>query len=191
MRPAVLRLVAPLLALAALVLAPPPAAHAQTPGARGDGADAAVAPDLPPSVSFAEAMAAGDKKILVEIYATWCPYCQRMQREVYSDPTVKAYLRAHFAYVRLEGDAEGGQHAYQGGTLTTKQLAQALGLRGFPTTAFLLPDGQQITFLPGFVDAPTFLTVMRYIATDAYQEQSFEAFMTSDEEAASGEAASG
>ena len=30
--------------------------------------------------------------ILLEIYAPWCPYCQRMQENVYADAEVRSYL---------------------------------------------------------------------------------------------------
>jgi len=114
--------------------------------------------------------------ILVEIYAPWCPYCQRMQEEVYSHSTVREYIGENFTYVRLNSDTTAGSHQYRDRTLTTKELASVLGAKGVPTTTFLKPDGTPIARQPGFVKRPTFLKMIRYIGSGSYQQQSFQEF---------------
>jgi thioredoxin-related protein len=114
--------------------------------------------------------------ILLEVYAPWCPYCQRMQKKVYADSTVQTYLSKHFTYARLNSDTDGGQHQFDGRTLSTQELASALGARGVPTTVFLQSDGTLIARQPGYIKRPMFLKMIRYIGSGAYQEQSFQAF---------------
>lgn len=114
--------------------------------------------------------------ILVEIYAPWCPYCQRMQEEVYSNETVRTYLDETFTYVRLNSDTTAGTHQYQNRTLSTKQLASVLGAKGVPTTTFLKPDGSPIARQPGFIERPQFLNIIRYVGSGAYEDQSFREF---------------
>ncbi len=120
---------------------------------------------------------ADDRPILIEIYAPWCPYCQRMQKTVYSHTTVKSYLQDHFVYARLNSDTTDGTHTFQGRTLSTDQLASALGAKGVPTTVFLSADGSPIARQPGFVKRPQFLRMIRYIGSGAYQDQSFQEFV--------------
>lgn len=114
--------------------------------------------------------------ILLEIYAPWCPYCQRMQETVYADSTVRAYLDRHFTYARLHSDTTAGTHRYANRALSSKQLASALGARGVPTTVFLTPDGSPIARQPGLIQRPQFLQMIRYVGSGAYQEQSFSTF---------------
>ncbi len=137
--------------------------------------------ELPPTSlnAVVDTATAQNTPILVEVYAPWCPWCQRMQKEVYGNEAVKSYLDEHFTYARLNGDTEEGTHKIDGRTLNSSQLASALGTRGFPTTVFLRPDGTPIGTLPGFIDRSTFLQVLQYVGSDAYQKQSFEKFMTS------------
>jgi thioredoxin-related protein len=118
----------------------------------------------------------------VEIYAPWCPYCQKMQETVYSNATVQKYLGDNFTYVRLNSDTTAGTHQYRDRTLSTKQLASALGAKGVPTTTFLKPDGTPIARQPGFIKRPMFLRIMRYIGSGAYQDQSFQEFTSARSE---------
>ena len=120
-----------------------------------------------------------DTPILVEIYAPWCPYCQRMQEDVYSDATVRDYIDENFIYVRLNSDTTAGTHRYADRTLSTKQLASALGAKGVPTTTFLEADGSPIARQPGFIKRPMFLTMIRYVGSGAYRDQSFQEFADS------------
>jgi Thioredoxin-related protein len=133
---------------------------------------------IPPQ-SFEDVIAeaqAQEKPILVEIYAPWCPYCQRMQENVYSNETVREYLDETFTYVRLNSDTTAGTHQYRDRTLSTKQLASVLGARGVPTTTFLKPDGSPIARQPGFIERPQFLKIIRYVGSGAYENQSFREF---------------
>lgn len=133
---------------------------------------------IPPQTleDVVDAATANSTPILIEIYASWCPYCQRMQETVYADSTVRQYLNQHFTYVRLNSDTTGGRHQFQGRTLSTSQLASALGARGVPTTVFMKADGTPIARQPGFVERPTFLTMLRYVGSGAYRNQDFKTF---------------
>lgn len=135
--------------------------------------------EMPPESlqSVIETAAEQDTPILVEIYAPWCPWCRRMQKEVYGNKEVKSYLKKHFTYARLNGDVEKGQHQFEDQTLNSSQLASTLGARGYPTTVFLRPDGTSIGVLPGFIDRSTFLQVLQYVGSDAYEQQSFQKFV--------------
>jgi thioredoxin-related protein len=133
---------------------------------------------IPPQ-SFEDVIAeaqAQDNPILVEIYAPWCPYCQRMQADVYADETVREYLDETFTYVRLNSDTTAGTHRYRNRTLSTRQLASVLGAKGVPTTTFLKPDGSPIARQPGFIERPQFLNIIRYVGSGAYEKKSFREF---------------
>ena len=114
--------------------------------------------------------------ILLEIYAPWCPYCQKMQETVYADSTVREVLDRQFTYARLNRDTTGGSHEFNGRTLSSKQLGLALGARGVPTTVFMKPDGTPIAHQPGYIKRPMFLQMIRYVGSGAYENKSFKAF---------------
>ena len=161
-----------LVLVAALALSAVPAA-AQT--------DASVIPDdaptwVPMRDAIASAKASG-KLVMVHVYAPWCGWCVRADREVYTDDAVQAYLAEHYEATRLDtdSDAPGGFFEHD---LTMTQLAGALGVSATPTAVFVDPaSGELITKLPGYKDPQTFLFALQFVRESAYETQTFAEFV--------------
>jgi uncharacterized protein YyaL (SSP411 family) len=73
------------------------------------------------------------KPIFLDIYAHWCPPCQRMAREALPNPLVGAAYNERFINYQL--DAEIGEGLI---------LARQYRIASYPTALFLTPDGQVI-----------------------------------------------
>jgi thioredoxin-related protein len=128
--------------------------------------------------SFDEAIAnQSQKKILIDIYAPWCGWCRRMHQEVYPNAEVQEYLLEHFNLTRLDITEEGDTLSFKGYRLNSMTLAGGLGATATPTTVFLEPNGDYITRLPGYASTEDFLNILQFIATNAYQTQSFQDFL--------------
>ena len=162
---------------AATPSAPAANARAATPAARSDTSAVAWHPSLEAAIAAASV---SGKKVLVDIYAPWCPWCRRLQKEVYPAPAVLALVERYFEPVRLNGEIRDDSVRYLTHRLSSAELAQGLGAQGYPTTAFLGPDGAYLTRLPGFAEAGEFERVLRYIGTDAYKTQAYDAFKAAD-----------
>ena len=134
-------------------------------------------------VGMTEALQQSDstgKKILIDFYTDWCGWCKRMDKAIYADSNVIAYLNEHFLPVKLNPEKE-GTIEYMGGEYTNRQFASAFEVRGYPATGFMNEKNEVITLLPGAVlDPNEFLTVLRYIAEDHYLTLSFEDFKTTN-----------
>ncbi|MCK9486556.1 MAG: DUF255 domain-containing protein [Dehalococcoidia bacterium] len=73
-----------------------------------------------------------DMPVLLSISASWCHWCHVMDETTYSDQRVIDLLASRFVCVRVDGDERPDVDArYNAG--------------GWPTTAFLTPDGDRIT----------------------------------------------
>jgi uncharacterized protein len=79
------------------------------------------------AAAFARARAEG-KPVLLSIAASWCHNCEEMDRTSYVDPAVVSLVAAHYVPIRVDADRR-------------PDLSQRYGLGGWPTTAFLTPDG--------------------------------------------------
>ncbi len=146
-------------------------AHAQDASVPAEGLDWKAFEE---AVMQAEAQ---DKKLIVDVYAVWCPWCRRLQREVYADDAVQAYIRDHFVLTRLDAENTEDSLRFREYTLTPSEMAAGLGASGFPTTVFLDQDGKYITRLPGFITPPNFLDVLDYIGSEAFADVTFEEYM--------------
>lgn len=78
--------------------------------------------------AFAEAKESG-KPVLLALSAVWCHWCHVMDETSYSDTGVIAYINEHFIPVRVDNDQRPDVNA-------------RYNMGGWPTTAFLSPDGE-------------------------------------------------
>src|SRR5580704_8276653 len=81
--------------------------------------------------AFARA-AAEEKPILLSISAVWCHWCHVMDETSYSDEGVIETINRRFVPVRVDNDARPDVNA-------------RYNMGGWPTTAFLAPDGTTLT----------------------------------------------
>jgi uncharacterized protein YyaL (SSP411 family) len=78
------------------------------------------------------------RPVLLSITAAWCQACHEMDRTTYVDPSVVELIRERFIPVRVDTDRR-------------PDINERYNLGGWPTTAFLTPDGDLIaggTFVP-------------------------------------------
>ena len=78
------------------------------------------------------------KPVLLSIAAAWCHWCHEMDRTSYADPSIAACINTRFVPIRVDADER-------------PDISERYNLGGWPTTAFLTPDGVILaggTFVP-------------------------------------------
>jgi thioredoxin-related protein len=117
-----------------------------------------------------------DKKILIDVYAEWCPYCQRMHSQVYKDEDVLKAISDHFIWVKInvEGDT---MVNYLGHEMTETQFARALENESIPTTYFLNTEGAILGKQPGYIESEMFSQLLNFVGSDAFLSQTFQEFI--------------
>ncbi|MEM0963547.1 MAG: thioredoxin fold domain-containing protein [Bacteroidota bacterium] len=143
--------------------------------------DASIVPeDAPDWLSMEEAIASAaddDRLLLVYGYATWCGFCVRFDREVFTDDAIQAYLSEHFAVTRLDIE-DTTRVQFHDAEVSGRELGAAMAISGTPTSVFVDADGALITKLPGYTDPETFLYALQYVREEAYETTPFDAFLT-------------
>jgi uncharacterized protein len=78
-----------------------------------------------------------NQPILLDLGATWCPWCRLMERDSCNDAATADYINSHFVAVKVDYDADPELSA-------ELERAQALANlpAGLPLTAFLTPGGR-------------------------------------------------
>lgn len=126
---------APTASAPALVVPPP----IGTPAAQGIAWQQAST-DAEVDAAFAQAREA-QKPVLLYWGAEWCPPCNQLKATLFNRQDFIERTRA-FVPVYVDGDRPGAQ-----------KLGARFKVRGYPTMVLLSPDGQEMTRLPGEVDA--------------------------------------
>ena len=130
-------------------------------------------------LSFQEAVTAAEvsgRVVLVDVYAPWCPWCARLQSEVYTRTDIREYLNEHFEIARLNIEEAEDMIQFKGFSLTSAELASGLGAEATPTTVFLEANGDYITRVPGFVEGDEFVNVLKYIGSGAFRKESYQTY---------------
>lgn len=121
-----------------------------------------------------------NKHVMVFFTTSWCGYCKKMKKTTFTDPKVLALMTGEFVLAVVDGDSKYMLNltGKDGKPLemTERQLAQAFGVKGYPTTIFLKPDGTTIAPISGYWAAEQFEIALRFVSTDSYEKMSFKDF---------------
>lgn len=99
-----------------------------------------------------------NKPVLLMFSASWCGPCNRMKKEVFTQPKVQKALQA-WTPIYIDGDKQ-------------RQLMKTYKVEAFPTFIVAKPDGTQMGRFVGGVGDDEFLRVITVILTDLPQVES-------------------
>jgi protein disulfide-isomerase len=84
-----------------------------------------------------------NKVLLVDFSGTdWCPWCIKLDREVFNQRAFKEYARANLVLMLADFPQSKAQTDKQ--KMQNQKLSERFGVEGYPTVVLLGPDGKQI-----------------------------------------------
>lgn len=114
--------------------------------------------------------------VLVNFTTKWCGYCKKMDRETYRDSSIVATLNEYFELALVDGDSY-EMVKLPDGDITEKGLTRQFGVRAYPTTWLLEPDGAKIAPVRGYVDSVRMQYILDFILTNSNEKMSFKEFV--------------
>jgi len=127
-----------------------------------------------------ELAAKQDKHVMVFFTTSWCGYCKKMKKSTFTDNDVYKIMSGDFVLAVVDGDSQNKVKVTDRDgivrEITERQLSRSYGVKGFPTTLFLKPDGTAIAPISGYRGADEFALVLRFISTDSWETMSFSDF---------------
>lgn len=115
------------------------------------------------------------RPVYIQFHANWCGYCKKLTQESYSQKSIQNLLNQQFVPVQIVEDSK-ATYTIQGKTYTTQDLMLEYKVSGFPTLAFLEPDGKLIGLVPGYVKPNEFELLLSFISSKAYLSSDFESY---------------
>lgn len=89
------------------------------------------------------------KPMMVDFYTDWCGWCEKLDKDVYSDPEI---IKFSTNFVCVKVDAE-----------KNEKLAERFSVSGYPTVLFLDWNGKEIERIVGYTEKKEFLEKMQKV----------------------------
>lgn len=90
-----------------------------------------------------------NRPLLLFVSMKDCHFCDKMERETFGHPELSRSIRSLFITAKMKKD------------VADPQLIQMLGIRAFPTTLVISPEGDLIARIEGFADPKSFVMTVR------------------------------
>jgi len=127
------------------------------------------------------------KKLIVDVYTTWCGWCKKMDAGTFSHPVIVDYINEHYYAVKLNAESKKEitfngvtyKNPNPGGRRSTHELASIAavnGRLGYPTIVYIDEELNLITQVASYMDAKTLEPVIHFFAEEAYKTMSYEDF---------------
>ncbi len=118
-----------------------------------------------------------NKKVFLYYGRLGCGYCDKTNKESFSDPALKKIYTEH--YVLAYVDAESGRRLTlpNGERVTEMEFGTRLKALVTPVFIFLEPDGRPIVKIPGYQKVTDFSHYDRYVYQGHYKTQSLSDYL--------------
>jgi len=104
------------------------------------------------------------KYIFMDVFATWCSPCKKMDKEVYSSEQLGTYINDKFISVKVQADSsESDNDEVKKWYASAHQIVSEYKVTAYPSFLFFSPEGKPLSRDLGYKD----VTGLIQIATDA------------------------
>lgn len=134
------------------------------------------------TIEQAEAKAKKDpsKKIIIDVYTTWCGWCKKMDAHTFTDPKIVKYINEKYYAVKLNAEMS-GEVMYKGEKLTKTGRTHEVALKvtggniaGYPTVAFLDGKLNVLTAISSYLQPGQLDPILHYFGENAYTQMPWE-----------------
>ena len=144
-----------------------------------------------------EAMKKEPKKIMIDVHTVWCGPCKMMMKNTFTNAEVISYVNENYYAVKF--NAEGPDSVtFKGTTYSNPQydpakaksrngtheftmaIAPVNGRIAYPTVVYMDEEFRILSPVQGYLQPSQILPILHYFGDNAYQEQSWSDYSTSD-----------
>lgn len=117
------------------------------------------------------------KYMMMVFGANGCTYCEKLKEDIKNVVQMRQYIKDNFSayYINMSYSK---MHDFKVGTpndpkeirFSTSQLAQIYNIRPTPTIVFASTDGKTILEFPGYIPAPQFNAMLKFIGEGEWKK---------------------
>lgn len=120
------------------------------------------------------------RKVLVDIYTSWCGFCKKMDKETYAHPQIADYMNEKFYAIRFDAESKlpvnfkGETYRYitkQGAGINELTLEWLGSDLQFPSTVVLNEKLSKLNVVPGYLSPENMDKVLHYYGDDFYKKR--------------------
>lgn len=121
------------------------------------------------------------RKIMVDVYTTWCGPCKMLSKNTFGNPVVAEYLNTHYYCVKFNAESSDTVH-YEGqeftnpeynpqatGRNSVHQFTRYAGVNAYPTILFMDEAGKFLLPVPGYLTPPQIELYLKLVAEEHYK----------------------
>ncbi len=126
------------------------------------------------------------KKILIDVYTSWCGWCKVMDKKTYSNPKVVSYINDNFYAIKLDAETKdsiqfqgqkfGYKQEYKANMLAVQMLN---GQMAYPTTVIMEEGFRNPMPLQGYLEVGNMEMVLKYVGEKIYKHTQFDEYQKS------------
>ena len=118
-----------------------------------------------------------NKKIFLYYGRLGCGFCDKTNKESFSDPKLKNIYSAHYVLTYIDAESSHRITLPSGERVTEMEFGARLKALVTPVFIFLEPDGKPIARIPGFQTVTDFMRYDQYVHQGHYKTKSLTEFL--------------
>lgn len=110
------------------------------------------------------------KKVIIDLYTSWCGWCKVMDKKTYASPALAKYVNEHYYAIKFNAEQKdpvtfmGKQFQYKAASKAHELAVQLMqGRMSYPTTIFMDENFQNPVQQPGYLELPVMEGILKYM----------------------------